>query len=140
MPVYPNTTYLSILDTDSSLADHDNRYPVHHHPFKYIEVNSLWIYYTKGSFKLLYNQKIWRGIKFGGLVVCLCNCQIKIFLLAYICMAIPYQTAKLKSANIFAMANWDPTVNISGYTVLPSLNLQLVNKINTCTRLAPPFS
>ena len=43
------------------------------------------------------------GIKFGGLVVCLSNCQIKIcqyFLLAFICIAIPYQTA---SANIFAM-------------------------------------
>ena len=44
--------------------------------------------------------------KFGGLTVCLCNRQIKIrqyFLLAYIHMAIPYRTAKFKSANIFAM-------------------------------------
>ena len=44
-------------------------------------------------FVVLYSQKIWQGIEFGGLVVCLCNCQIKIyqhFLLAYIRMAIPY--------------------------------------------------
>ena len=27
---------------------------------------------------LLYSQNIWWGIKFGGLVVCLCNRQIKI--------------------------------------------------------------
>ena len=54
-----------------------------------------------------YSRKIWRGIKFGGLAVCLCNRQIKIrqnFLLAYIHMAIPYRTAKLKFANIFVHA------------------------------------
>ena len=49
--------------------------------------------------KLLpYSRKIWRGVKFGGLADCLSNRQIKIhqtFLLAYICMAIPYRTAKL---------------------------------------------
>ena len=37
-------------------------------------------------------------------------------------MAIPYQTTKFKSANILAMAIWDPTTkfnsyHISGYTV-----------------------
>jgi hypothetical protein len=48
-----------------------------------------------------YSRKIWR---FGGLYY---NCQIKIrqnFLLAYIRMAIPYRTAKFKSANILAIA------------------------------------
>ena len=38
-------------------------------------------------------------------------------------MAIPYLTAKLKSANIFVMSVWDQTAklipaNISGYTVV----------------------
>ena len=49
-------------------------------------------------------RKFDRELKFGGLVVCLCNREIEIrqyFLLAYICMAIPYQTAKFKSTNIF---------------------------------------
>ena len=62
---------------------------------------------------ITYSQKIWRGIKFGGLAFCLCNCKIKIhqyFILAYIIrMAIPYQTAKFKSTNIFAMVIWGPT-------------------------------
>ena len=51
-----------------------------------------------------YSQKIWWGIKFGGLA---CNRQIKFhqcFILAYIHMSIPYRTAKFKSANIFTMA------------------------------------
>ena len=54
-----------------------------------------------------YSRKIWRGIKFGGLAVYYYNRQIKIrqnFLLAYICMAIPYRTAKFKSANILSIA------------------------------------
>ena len=44
-------------------------------------------------------------------------------------MAIPYQPAKFKSANTFAMAIWDQTTkinlipaNISGYTVVSSYN------------------
>ena len=48
-----------------------------------------------------YSQKFWQ---FGGLYY---NRQIKIrqnFLLAYIRMAIPYRTAKFKSANILAIA------------------------------------
>ena len=59
--------------------------------------------------RILYSRKIWQRIKFGSLVVCLCNRQIKIhqnFLLAYICMEIPYRTAKLKFANIFVHAGW----------------------------------
>ena len=38
----------------------------------------------------------------------------------YVCMAIPYQTAKFKSANIFAMAILGPIIpaNISGYMVI----------------------
>ena len=50
---------------------------------------------------LPYSRKIWR---FGGLYY---NRQIKIrqnVLLAYIRMAIPYRTAKFKSANILAIA------------------------------------
>ena len=51
----------------------------------------------------IYSRKIWRGIKYGGLVVYLCNCQIKIcqyFLLAYIIrMVIPYRTTKFKDTN-----------------------------------------
>ena len=46
---------------------------------------------------LPYSREIWQGIKFGSLVVYLCNCHIKIhqyFILAYIRMAIPYRTAK----------------------------------------------
>ena len=47
----------------------------------------------------IYSQKIWRGIKFGSLVVYLCNHHIKIrhyFILVYnIHIAIPYQTANL---------------------------------------------
>ena len=66
-----------------------------------------------------YGQKIWRGIKFGGLAVYFNNRQIKIrqnFLLAYpqyIRMAIPYRTAKLKSVNTFAMAIWDRTTKFN---------------------------
>ena len=48
-------------------------------------------------YNILYSRKIWQGIKFGGLAVCLSNCQIKIrqnLLRAYICMAIPYRTVK----------------------------------------------
>ena len=54
-----------------------------------------------------YSRKIWRGIKFGCLAVYYYNRQIKIrqnFLLAYIRMAIPYRTAKFKSANILSIA------------------------------------
>ena len=52
---------------------------------------------------LPYSRKIWR---FGGLYY-MYNRQIKIrqnFLLAYIRMAIPYRTAKFKSANILPIA------------------------------------
>ena len=62
-----------------------------------------------------YSWKIWQEIKFSGLVVCLCNCQIKIcqyFLLTYIHMAIPYQTAKFRSANILVMEILGPTANL----------------------------
>ena len=54
-----------------------------------------------------YSRKIWRGIKFGSLAVYYYNRQIKIrqnFLLAHIRMAIPYRTAKFKSANILSIA------------------------------------
>ena len=63
-----------------------------------------------------YSRKIWLGIKFGGLAVYLCNRQIKMrqyFILAYIHVAIPYRTAKFKSANIFAIAIWGPTAKFN---------------------------
>ena len=44
-------------------------------------------------YSVSYSWKSWQGIKFGGLVVCLSNHQVKIcqnFLLTYIRMAIPY--------------------------------------------------
>ncbi|MCG8623694.1 MAG: hypothetical protein MJE68_17085, partial [Proteobacteria bacterium] len=50
---------------------------------------------------------------FGGLYY---NSQIKIrqnFLLAYIRMAIPYQTAKFKSANILLIAIWSSTTKFN---------------------------
>ena len=46
------------------------------------------------------------------------NHQIKIhqnFLLAYIRMAIPYRTAKFKSANMLVMAIWDPTAKFNSH-------------------------
>ena len=65
-----------------------------------------------------YSWKIWWGIKFGGLAVYLCNCQIKIcqyFIQchAYIRMVIPYRTAKFKFTNIFAVAIWRSTVKFN---------------------------
>ena len=59
----------------------------------------------------------WWGIKFGGLLV-LCNRQIKIrkyFTLTYIRMAMPYQTAKLKSVNTVAIAILGSTSSFTVY-------------------------
>ena len=70
-------------------------------------IRSLRLQLTRKAHNLPYSRKIWRGIKFGGLAVYYYNRQIKIrqnFLLAYICMAIPYRTAKFKSANILSIA------------------------------------
>ena len=51
--------------------------------------------------RLLSSQRVWQGIKFGGLVVYLCDHQIKICQhFVYIRMATPYQTTKVKSTNI----------------------------------------
>ena len=76
------------------------------------------------------SYRVWWGIIFGGLVVYLCNHQIKIryyFLLAYIIhVVIPYQPAKLKSANIFAMGILGPTTKFNSrqyfwlYCIIPS--------------------
>ena len=44
-----------------------------------------------------YSQKIWPGIKFGSLAVCLATAK----------------TAKFKSANIFAMVIWGPTAKFN---------------------------
>ena len=75
---------------------------------------SLWspdpLYVEQGvilkEYNVQYSRKIWRGIKFGSLAICLCNCQIKIcqfFMLTYIRMAIPYQTAKFNSCQYFQL-------------------------------------
>ena len=52
----------------------------------------------------VYSRKIWRGIKFGGLVICITTAKLKSAKISYshirIRMAIPYRTAKFKSANI----------------------------------------
>ena len=63
-----------------------------------------------------YSRKIWWGIKFGGVVVYHCNCQIEIrqcFMLTYIHMAIPYRTAKFKSTDSFIVAIWGPTAKFN---------------------------
>ena len=76
-------------------------------------------YYTHYSLEHIpYSRKIWRGIKFGGLAVLhvYYNRQIKIrqiFLLAYIRMAIPYRTAKFKSANTLIIAILGSTTNFN---------------------------
>ena len=69
-----------------------------------------------------YSLKIWWGIQFGGLAVCLATTKLNLpifFYLHIICMVIPYRTTKFKSANIFTMAILSPTakLNIFGYTV-----------------------
>ena len=49
-------------------------------------------------------------------MIYLCDRQIKIrqyFILVYIHVAIPYRTAKFKSASIFAMAIWGPTAKFN---------------------------
>ena len=95
--------------------------------YRFISMTFVCIGLVGPHFLIPYSRKIWQGIKFGSLAVCMSNRQIKIsqnFLLAYIRMSIPYQTAKFKSANMFAKAilfgtqlpNLIPA-NIYGYTV-----------------------
>ena len=65
---------------------------------------------------LPYSQKIWRGIKFGGLAVYITIAKLKIcqnFLLSCIRMAIPYLIAKFKSANILIIAIWGSTAKFN---------------------------
>ena len=54
-----------------------------------------------------YSRKIWWGIKVGGLAVYITTAKLKFakfsYLHIYIIMAIPYRTAKFKSANILAI-------------------------------------
>ena len=52
---------------------------------------------------LSYSQEVWQGIKFGGLAVYITTAKLKFTKISYsyIHMAIPYRTAKFKSANIF---------------------------------------
>ena len=86
--------------------------------------------YHNNDNKFPYSQKIWREIKFGGLVVYITSAKLKIrqnFLLTYIRAAIPYRTAKFKSTNILAIAIWAQmpnliSANISGYTIIIIMN------------------
>ena len=74
-----------------------------------------WIPTTRKSV-IPYSREIWRGIKFGGLAVCLATAKLKSTDISYlhiIHMAIPYRTAKFKSANIFAMGIWGPTAKFN---------------------------
>ena len=57
--------------------------------------------------------KILWGIKFGGWPSA--RATAKISYLHNICMAIPYQTAKFKSTNMFAMAIWEPTTKFNSH-------------------------
>ena len=66
-------------------------------------------YLIAGNFGGELNLAFWRSVY-------LCDRQIKIhqyLILAYIQMAIPYPTAKFKSANIFAMVIWGPTAKFN---------------------------
>ena len=66
---------------------------------------------------VLYSRKIWRGIKFGGLAVYMTTAKLKSakisYLHIYIHMAIPYRTAKFKSANTLAIAILDSTAKFN---------------------------
>ena len=87
-------------------------------------------YHLWSSMSALISNTLYRiAGKFGGLAIYLNNCQIKIrqnFLLAYIRVVIPYRTAKLKSANTFAMAIWDPTAKFNSHQYFRLYGIQFV--------------
>ena len=97
---------------------------------------SVYIHRDSLPLKLLYSWEIWR---FGGLYY---NRQIKIrqnFLLTYIHMAIPYWTAKFKSANILGNSNFGlnriiPT-NVSRYIVYSRQWVKIVKIVTNCALL-----
>ena len=64
-----------------------------------------------------YSRKVWWGIKSGSLVVYPATTKLKSTNISYlhiiIRMAIPYQIAKFKSANIFPMAILGPTAKFN---------------------------
>ena len=82
----------------------------------------------------IYSRKIWRG----GLVVYLCNCQIKMhqyFLLAYIIhMLIPYRTTKFKYTNSFTMVILGPTAKFNSrqYFQLYGMYMTLCRQSKVC--------
>ena len=60
----------------------------------------------ENMYTLPYSRKIWRGIKFWRFGSLACDRQIKIrqyFIFVYIRMAIPYRTAKFRSANVIIL-------------------------------------
>ena len=74
---------------------------------------------------LSHSRKIWRGIKFGGLAVCLATAKLKSASISHLHKLYTYgdplpNCQIYKSANIFATEIWGSTAkfNISGYTVL----------------------
>ena len=64
-----------------------------------------------------YSRKIWWGIKFGGWVVYITTAKLRSTKISYshtiIRMAIPYRTAKFKSANIFLIVIWGSTAKFN---------------------------
>ena len=66
---------------------------------------------------ILYSWKIWQEIKFGSLAVYITNAKLRSAKISYshihVHMAIPYRTAKFKSANIFAIAILDSTAKFN---------------------------
>ena len=89
----------------------------------------------RGLMRVPYSWKIWRGIKFEGLVVPPYNHQIKIrqiFFCAYVRMAIPYRTAKLKSANIFVMSVWDQTAKFNSCQYFRLYGILLTRRLELC--------
>ena len=67
-------------------------------------------------YQVPYSRKIWWGIKFGGLGVCLATAKLKstIFHTCIYTYGNPLpNSAKFKSANIFAMVIWGPTTKFN---------------------------
>ena len=79
-----------------------------------------------------YSRKFWRGIKFGGLAVCVNTAKLKSAKFCYVCMYVwRYRTIPPNLIPIMVLKTsfWAKppnlmTANISGYTVI-SLSLQI---------------
>ena len=80
-------------------------------------------------------------IKFGGLAVQLATAKLKSantsYLHIYICIAIPYRTAKFKSANIFTMAIQGPTAKFNSRQYFRPYGISLSFYGFTCSQIHP---